>query len=304
MKILSFFLFFWVFFSLLDPDPDPTAQINADPCGSGYGSGSCSPLVFHPLFSVVNHRKSFLVGNAHSIKVLLSHSLSLVSGSEPWRPSLEQWRLTLMRIRIATDPAPFFMPIRILTYLYSFWLIPIGPGRALRGMSSSLAPLVSDVPSWLVSSLWRVASLIPPTVRLEAFNVYTALYVTWQIVSFFKHLDKMLEIKEKINLTFFQGSACLYCFIFLLSVIGVIFCNILDRILNFSGGKCRYCVALHLVEMDTYIRIQIHNTGFCYNNHNFVPCLAAVSKCRLLLYLCNNKVSHAVHGEPADSRLW
>jgi hypothetical protein len=23
-----------------DPDPDPAAQINADPCGSGYGSGS------------------------------------------------------------------------------------------------------------------------------------------------------------------------------------------------------------------------------------------------------------------------
>ncbi len=81
---------------------------------------------------------------------------------------------------------------------------------------------------------------------------------------------------------------CLYCFIFLLSVIGVIFCNILDRILNFSGGKCCYCVASHLVEMDTYIPIQIHNTGFCYNNHNFVPCLAAVSKCRLLLYLWNN----------------
>jgi hypothetical protein len=40
MKILSFLLFFWVIFALLDPDPDPAAQINADPCGSGYGSGS------------------------------------------------------------------------------------------------------------------------------------------------------------------------------------------------------------------------------------------------------------------------
>jgi hypothetical protein len=36
MKILSFFLLFWVIFALLDPDP--VAQINADPCGSGYGS--------------------------------------------------------------------------------------------------------------------------------------------------------------------------------------------------------------------------------------------------------------------------
>jgi hypothetical protein len=38
MKILSFFLFFGVIFALLDPDP--AAQINADPSGSGYGSGS------------------------------------------------------------------------------------------------------------------------------------------------------------------------------------------------------------------------------------------------------------------------
>ena len=38
MKILDFFLFFWVIFALLDPDP--ATQINADPCGSGYGSGS------------------------------------------------------------------------------------------------------------------------------------------------------------------------------------------------------------------------------------------------------------------------
>ncbi len=36
MKIQYFFLFFWVIFALLDPDPDPATQINADPCGSGY----------------------------------------------------------------------------------------------------------------------------------------------------------------------------------------------------------------------------------------------------------------------------
>jgi hypothetical protein len=35
MKILYFFLFLWVIFALLDPDPDPATQINADPCGSG-----------------------------------------------------------------------------------------------------------------------------------------------------------------------------------------------------------------------------------------------------------------------------
>jgi hypothetical protein len=29
MKILNFFLFLWVIFALMDPDPDP--QLNADP---------------------------------------------------------------------------------------------------------------------------------------------------------------------------------------------------------------------------------------------------------------------------------
>jgi hypothetical protein len=45
MKILSFFIFFGVIFALLDPDPDPAAQINADPCGSGSGSETL-PAVF------------------------------------------------------------------------------------------------------------------------------------------------------------------------------------------------------------------------------------------------------------------
>jgi hypothetical protein len=35
MKILDFLLFLWVIFALLDPDPDPATQINADPCGCG-----------------------------------------------------------------------------------------------------------------------------------------------------------------------------------------------------------------------------------------------------------------------------
>jgi hypothetical protein len=35
MKILYFFLFLWVTFDPLDPDPDLSAQINADPIGSG-----------------------------------------------------------------------------------------------------------------------------------------------------------------------------------------------------------------------------------------------------------------------------
>jgi hypothetical protein len=31
MKILYFFLYLWVIFALLDPDPEPATQINADP---------------------------------------------------------------------------------------------------------------------------------------------------------------------------------------------------------------------------------------------------------------------------------
>jgi hypothetical protein len=45
MKILDFFLFLWVIFALLDPDPQfecgsgSSNSINADPCGSGSGYG-------------------------------------------------------------------------------------------------------------------------------------------------------------------------------------------------------------------------------------------------------------------------
>jgi hypothetical protein len=34
IKIRIFVLFLWVIFALLDPDPDPRTQINADPRGS------------------------------------------------------------------------------------------------------------------------------------------------------------------------------------------------------------------------------------------------------------------------------
>jgi hypothetical protein len=33
VKILNFFLYFWVMFALLDPDTYPATQLNADPCG-------------------------------------------------------------------------------------------------------------------------------------------------------------------------------------------------------------------------------------------------------------------------------
>jgi hypothetical protein len=40
------FLFLWVVFALLDPDPHPATQINADPCGSGSGTLATSRRIF------------------------------------------------------------------------------------------------------------------------------------------------------------------------------------------------------------------------------------------------------------------
>ncbi len=37
---MNYFGFWSSFYELLDPDPDPGGKFNADPCGSGYGSGS------------------------------------------------------------------------------------------------------------------------------------------------------------------------------------------------------------------------------------------------------------------------
>jgi hypothetical protein len=37
---MNYFGFWSSFYQLLDPDPDPGGKINADPSGSGYGSGS------------------------------------------------------------------------------------------------------------------------------------------------------------------------------------------------------------------------------------------------------------------------
>ncbi len=41
-EISLLFLCLWVIFALLDPDPDPVTQINADPCWSGSGYGSAT----------------------------------------------------------------------------------------------------------------------------------------------------------------------------------------------------------------------------------------------------------------------
>jgi hypothetical protein len=63
MKILYFFLFLWVIFALLDPDP--ATQINADPCGSGYGSGSETLDRMEALLSGTNSIRPRMTGRKH-----------------------------------------------------------------------------------------------------------------------------------------------------------------------------------------------------------------------------------------------
>ncbi len=55
MKILSFFQFFGVILALLDPDPDPAAQINADPCGSGSGSETLNLAVWYSVCTTMTN---------------------------------------------------------------------------------------------------------------------------------------------------------------------------------------------------------------------------------------------------------
>ncbi len=94
MKILYFFLFLWVIFALLVPDPqfyadpDPATQINADPCGSGSGSatllrsvplsngsGSGSYTLLVSDFQGAKRKYFFLVLFAcYLLKVQLNHS--------------------------------------------------------------------------------------------------------------------------------------------------------------------------------------------------------------------------------------
>jgi len=50
LKILSFFLFLCVIFALLDQDPDPEAQINADPQLWFYILNFSAPLEFPRAF--------------------------------------------------------------------------------------------------------------------------------------------------------------------------------------------------------------------------------------------------------------
>jgi hypothetical protein len=44
IKFFTFFLFLWIIFALLNPDP--TVQINADPCGSGSETPSKNPRIW------------------------------------------------------------------------------------------------------------------------------------------------------------------------------------------------------------------------------------------------------------------
>jgi hypothetical protein len=97
MKFLYFYLFLWVIFALLDPDPDPATQINADPCRSGSATLVSSmfeinryepsvnavlilqQLTVPQLVSVgMNRRENAYFGELFQELVLLTHRFSLL----------------------------------------------------------------------------------------------------------------------------------------------------------------------------------------------------------------------------------
>jgi hypothetical protein len=55
-SVRYFFLFLWVIFALLDPDPDPATQINTDPCGSESETlGTVPPTVPLNILSILTN---------------------------------------------------------------------------------------------------------------------------------------------------------------------------------------------------------------------------------------------------------
>jgi hypothetical protein len=76
-------------------------------------------------------------------------------------------------------------------------------------------------------------------------------------------LTIVMLIQIQVRKCFLIYSQQLHCFIFLVSIIGVIIFNSLDTILKFSANKCG--LTLHLVEVDPDpTRSGIHNTDHCY----------------------------------------
>jgi hypothetical protein len=101
MKILDFFLFLWVIFALLDPDPDPATQINGDPCGSGsgYGSETLCLTIYVPHSYDYSCRKLLL----YSVKRINIHSFFLLvpgTGTYHTYPSFGQFCRPDLRISI------------------------------------------------------------------------------------------------------------------------------------------------------------------------------------------------------------
>ncbi len=106
------FLYLWVIFALLDPDPDPTTQIKADPCGSGYRSGSktlqfpTSTCNFAHCFAKTKVAKS---NHIRKKKIRYSNSSEdeLCHGGSVQKTKKNLYFRAVMRIRIR-DPVPFW----------------------------------------------------------------------------------------------------------------------------------------------------------------------------------------------------
>jgi hypothetical protein len=68
MKFFNFFLLSWVFFALLDTNPDPDSESGStDPIesGSGYGSGSATLKIRQLKFQVPAERNQVKVRRTH-----------------------------------------------------------------------------------------------------------------------------------------------------------------------------------------------------------------------------------------------
>jgi hypothetical protein len=67
MKILYFFLYLWVIFALLDPDP--ATQINADPDRQPWNKSTNPLLQGQPTVSQTNCQKGPVLANDYRISV-------------------------------------------------------------------------------------------------------------------------------------------------------------------------------------------------------------------------------------------
>ncbi len=127
MKILDFFLFLWVNFALLDPDPDPATQINADPCGFGSGSETLPGSIILKKNFGSRFRVAYFRLFSHYWPVLRIHNYFFFgSGSGSWIHNPEFWiHNPELRIRIQGRLFSHYWPVLRISNYYCGDPVPI-----------------------------------------------------------------------------------------------------------------------------------------------------------------------------------